>query len=353
MYKDLIRLLQIVLRYSLNEVGIKRFIYITLGTFFVIFLSFLVFQNPDYEILHGENKGKSARIQIDDSSYELIDVKSLIDESSFTNTNVKVHHSLVIKNKVLFDVEYRTDQFGRRFVPSEKKGDQFLIVSGCSFVFGIGVNEEQSLPFILQQELPQYHVYNYGTPGAGTNHMLSEVESNILQNEISEKQGVFIYVYIDGHVSRAMGSLGPIVKATAPYYSWENGQPKRHGTFGSAEPIWTWFRTVILQSWLSKFIAIESYNHVTPKSIQKICSMIKKAQTDFNQQFPSSKFVVFFHPAELVTKNELSQCLDSKNVSYFSAKYQHTNDLLIPHDLHPNSEGNLKTAQEIRDYILK
>lgn len=339
------------------NVSAKRIMFfnvlITLAVFAIIFISFLVFKNPNYKILLGQNEDKASKIYLGEGSYEYIDFKSLMDENTFIKRKVKVRHSLVIKNYKLFDVEYKTDIYGRRFMPLASKSNQFLIVSGCSFVFGLGLDAENSLPYKLQEKLPGYKVYNYGIPGAGTNHILAKIESNTFHKEVQEKSGIFIYVFIDGHIPRTMGSLGPIVKESAPYYKWKNNEPIRDGTFGSAEPAWTWLRTTILQSWLSQVIGIEHYNYIPTSSIQKTCKMIKKAQIEFNKQYPSSRFLVFFHPAEANTYKKLGPCLNSEKVDYLVANYEHNSDLQIPYDLHPNTEGNAKTAGSISDSISK
>ncbi|MEO0038069.1 MAG: hypothetical protein RIQ59_1280 [Bacteroidota bacterium] len=43
-----------------------------------------------------------------------------------------------------------------------------IIILGCSFAYGVGVNDEESFPFLLQTYLKEYEVENYSVPGSAT-----------------------------------------------------------------------------------------------------------------------------------------------------------------------------------------
>jgi hypothetical protein len=43
-----------------------------------------------------------------------------------------------------------------------------IYIYGCSYTYGQGVNDEETYPFLLQQKLPEYDVFNYSIPGHGT-----------------------------------------------------------------------------------------------------------------------------------------------------------------------------------------
>lgn len=56
-------------------------------------------------------------------------------------------------------------------------------IAGCSFTYGMNVDDEQSYPWRLQARLPQYHVINLGVPGYGTVHNLVAIESRLAAGE--------------------------------------------------------------------------------------------------------------------------------------------------------------------------
>ena len=53
---------------------------------------------------------------------------------------------------------------------------EFVIFTGCSFVFGEGVNDNQTLPYLYGKQNPAVRCYNYGFPGYGTQQMLAVLQ---------------------------------------------------------------------------------------------------------------------------------------------------------------------------------
>ncbi|MEK7794954.1 MAG: hypothetical protein AAB353_10505 [Candidatus Hydrogenedentota bacterium] len=61
--------------------------------------------------------------------------------------------------QTVFDVRYRTDAYGRRITPSPDGADRFLVFFGCSFVFGEGIAEDETLPAQTARLLPRVRAY--------------------------------------------------------------------------------------------------------------------------------------------------------------------------------------------------
>ncbi len=59
-----------------------------------------------------------------------------------------------------------------------------LWIMGCSFTYGWSVNDEQSYPWLLQAEFPQYEVVNYGVNGYGTIHSLLQLRRDLAAGRI-------------------------------------------------------------------------------------------------------------------------------------------------------------------------
>ncbi|MEL6255440.1 MAG: hypothetical protein AAFR87_25765, partial [Bacteroidota bacterium] len=43
-----------------------------------------------------------------------------------------------------------------------------IFLLGCSYTYGMGVNDEDSFPYLLQEAFPTYRVKNFGVPGFGS-----------------------------------------------------------------------------------------------------------------------------------------------------------------------------------------
>lgn len=66
-----------------------------------------------------------------------------------------------------YQVRYSTNIKGERDVPSSayESGAPKVLIVGDSFTFGLGVNDEETFSYLLQQKTSQHQVINAGVPG--------------------------------------------------------------------------------------------------------------------------------------------------------------------------------------------
>lgn len=95
---------------------------------------------------------------------------------------IRSHHRLVDDHgAVQYDVIYSVAG-GARATSRTPNSGPALIAAGCSFTFGHGLNDENTWPWRLQENLPGYHVVNAGCMGYGTDQALMAAERQIRQN---------------------------------------------------------------------------------------------------------------------------------------------------------------------------
>src|SRR5215813_6804025 len=65
---------------------------------------------------------------------------------------------------------FTTSSLGHRMThaPDVRSAGRGIWIFGCSFTFGWSVSDDESFPWLLQNDLPAYEVINFGTPGYGT-----------------------------------------------------------------------------------------------------------------------------------------------------------------------------------------
>jgi hypothetical protein len=110
---------------------------------------------------------------------------------------------------MICDVTYEFDSFGRRPHPAKRKShaSRFALLNGGSFVFGEGLQPQETLAFRITQSSHRHYAYNYGLRGTGTNSVLGLVKFTDLASQIQERQGVFVYGYLHFRLQRANGFL--------------------------------------------------------------------------------------------------------------------------------------------------
>jgi len=81
------------------------------------------------------------------------------------------HHRFVSRDKVDFDVWY-SFRNGERISADREPTGPDVIVTGCSFTFGHGLNDSDAWPWLLQHQLADYHFHNVACMGYGTDQAL-------------------------------------------------------------------------------------------------------------------------------------------------------------------------------------
>jgi len=71
---------------------------------------------------------------------------------------------------------------GRRKVPLAQKPAEEIYMMGGSFVFGLGLPDEQTLPAKLQQRFPEFQFQNLAVPAYGTLQTLITAEEELAQS---------------------------------------------------------------------------------------------------------------------------------------------------------------------------
>lgn len=217
--------------------------------------------------------------------------------------SAQVESIKTIDGELVYHAIYTTDQFSRRVTPGQTGPgrDKFLLVFGDSFTFGEGGQDNETLPYYLAQQAPGYRAYNYGFSGYGPQQMLARLQSDDLAAQVPEKAGIGLYIFIDAHVERAIGSMYVYNAwgADMPYYTvnWR-GQVERQGSFRTGRPVLS-----RLYSWLATTEFARYYNLNIPSPLRAgdywlTARLIAAARDTFQQKYPGSPFYVVIYPDE-------------------------------------------------------
>jgi hypothetical protein len=66
------------------------------------------------------------------------------------------------------------------------KGLPLVYFYGCSFTYGMGVNDWETFPSLLQQQYPEWQFKNYAVPGYSTVHGLLQLQSAIEKDKLPQ-----------------------------------------------------------------------------------------------------------------------------------------------------------------------
>ena len=264
------------------------------------------------------------------------------------------NHKKFYDNKVVFDVRYATDEFGRRKTtsPANETADRFVAFFGCSQVFGFGLEERQTLPDQFAQYFPNTAVYNYGVPGYGPHNMLAKLQTGDLRREIKQRRGVLIFEFIDSHIERAVGAPNCFQNWSHPYYRLgKNLRPVRFKNFLIGRPLTTMTFRVLVESGLLTPFGAELDFIPRKKHYQLVQALFEESMRKFAAQFEVDGFYVLIYPDfnSRVTRKMTSQLERSPVpvLNYLDLFDGESDRLQIPHDGHPNGLANKLIARRL------
>lgn len=196
-----------------------------------------------------------------------------------------------------YRLTYTVDRFNLR--PTEKQrgtAEKYVVLGGCSFTFGVGLEDRHTLPTLLQHQLPEYQGYNLGSMGGGLHTVIRHVEHFNPRDYLKEKSGDFIYVFMEDHVRRFLGKYRFIRWAfpTAPHYRVQEGKVTYQGKIGE--------QTKAKIFSFSRNLGIENYlpyldDEITDADLEEFAAAVAHLKTIVEEKFPSVKFHFAVHPS--------------------------------------------------------
>jgi hypothetical protein len=238
--------------------------------------------------------------------------------------NTQVIASRDTEDETLYRVPYSIDSYGRRITPVEDSAPRpnYVLFFGGSYAFGEGVNDDETTPYYVSKVAPDYRAYNYGVGGYGPQHMLANLQRENITAEIEESQGLLIYIFINEHVLRAIGSMGIHVQRgeVMPYYYIDtDGKLKRNGDLVSGRPVLSVLYNVVGSSQILKFFHFDLPLEPGDRDFQTTARIIEEARNVYREKFHNDQFYVLIFPGLGVP--ELLPYLDAAGVKYLD--YSH------------------------------
>ncbi len=264
-------------------------------------------------------------------------------------------HRYFVNDSLIYDHQYAVDSLGRRHVPLQLPDslyNEFAILTGCSFMFGYGVADEGTFAHAIDS-IHGLRPYNYAVAGRGPQHLLTMLRDSNLVTQVKEPNGSLIYLYIDDHIPRLIGSRR-LIKMWArhfPYFFLENGELRQDGTFTTGRPILTAIYRILTQSAFIDLFDIEIPRWTFDSHLRLAAAVFAASKQEFQRQFPAGDFLVIIGPNSLLAPR-LVHFLDEYDVPYVD--YSQLLDKERPEyklhrtEGHPNGLYYKRIAEELK-----
>ena len=198
------------------------------------------------------------------------------DIGSLPVPNLATEFSEFLDGRLIADVTYTIDANGLREIPAPSEGRARKVVFfGCSFMFGHGVEDDQTLPYyFIQDSGGTFEGFNFAGEGWGPHQMLREIENGFVRR-VTGTPDLAVYEVIPDHLRRVAGR--------AP---WEDG-PKYElcpgdeacysGPYHSS--YYNFLRRRFNESWAVKYFDARFAKLSRPSDIPLFLAVLKRTRT--------------------------------------------------------------------------
>lgn len=265
---------------------------------------------------------------------------------------------LLVDDRIVWDVTYTTDRFGRRNTVShvKKAASGVAVFFGCSFLFGEGSEDHQTIPSQFCKFATNLNAINYGVPGWGTQHMLALLQSGKLPARISGPVLLGIYLYLpEVHEARLVGDMDVMNSFGQGFPCFElglSGQVVRNGSFTTARPMTRVFYNLMGGSHLRARLGL-NFPRRSEEHYRLTAAVIGESASVFRELFPESRFMVVVYPDSEGENLTVRLCramgLEVLNLQGLfnpsEVAWHHSGDG------HPTPAANVLVAQGIAQYL--
>ena len=258
-------------------------------------------------------------------------------------------HEIIIRGlDTIINAEYTFDRFGRRLMPERRNVTQATIFMGCSYTFGDGVSDNQTLPYQYYENDTTKNVYNYAIDGWGPQQTLKLLQKRNIRNEVLGDTVTGIYVFIEDHLRRVICDKHHVVSWTKDFdcFAIEHDSLISKGTFAEQYPYRLWFYKIITET--KVFDRFDIPLHPTIDSYRITAGIIKQSALAFGHQFKQSRFYVVIYPGQDTHIIPYLETLGVKVID-LSSLFKDPVEMLIPNHGHPIPKAYEIVAQKIYD----
>lgn len=283
------------------------------------------------------------------------------------NANSTTKSTVKFKDgSIVFDVTYSIDSYSHRTIPDQDKQsrNKFLLVFGDSRIFGVGVNDNETLPYFLSKFISDYHIYNYSIPNFGIENAYMLMQHNDISNEISETEGSALIFFNFSQVLYLIGSMDYVTSSGEQFSHLclnEKNEFEVYRNYKSKHPWKFLLYKILSKSNMVKFFRID-FPSVNENSLTTFLHMIDsiKEMISSSRKFKNIYFVFLpsYYVVDQDVNNIFKKMLDFRKISYLDLSQEKfdknfLDNLYLKGDFHYTPQGMHAFAEVISDFLIK
>jgi hypothetical protein len=257
--------------------------------------------------------------------------------------------------RVLYDAIYTIDPDGLRHIPAEIQGGPFTVAFvGCSYMFGHGLNDDQTLPyFFLKDAHGTFRGFNFAVDDWGPHEILREIELGKMATVV-KRPNLVVYEALSDHLVRTSGrnAFDPF---GARYVLCGDNSLCYEGPFHSRsyELLLNW----LFRSWTFWYIQWHYLRRVRNADLPLYVAIVARIRDSVERD--GSKFVVLFWDSwpqdDAIIRALQVRGIDVIRVTGFipDLRTNQVKYLISPFDPHPSAMTNQMLADHLLQHVRK
>ncbi|MPR35151.1 hypothetical protein [Salmonirosea aquatica] len=224
-----------------------------------------------------------------------------------------------LKDNVRYDtVTISTDSLGRRAtpLPDSLPRPRYALFLGCSYTYGDGVSDTQTLPYYFQALSPTYRAYNYGYMAYSPLHTLALLQQGALERQIPQKDGFAVFTLINDHLDRVIPATRWIELTQGRFPYLDKKTMHTEGIFADKRRLYTQAVLNFQGTGLQQIMKWGYPRTHTDAHYQLLVDIIKKSEEEYTRHFGNNRFYVVVFPGNPLSA-ETERLFKAKGIHYF------------------------------------
>ena len=259
----------------------------------------------------------------------------------------------------MYHVHYSIDGNGRRLVPGSERRlfAPALFFFGCSFMFGDGLEDEETLPAMAARAFEgRIRVENCAFSGWGPQQMLVQMTHPSFVWPGSEK-AVAVYGFVDAHIGRSSGEMLVVANwgMGFPYFHFDKtGNLVQEGSFGTGRPLISHYLAQVGGMGITKLFQPRWPPWPLEEEFVLTEALINASRNAFLQIYPDGEFHILIYPGQTYGRRFLPSW---RQQGIPVLDLAHRDDLrapeflVHPEDGHPNAMANRRIMKALWTHL--
>lgn len=262
---------------------------------------------------------------------------------------------LLKTGETLTQAKYSFDSLGRRQSPPCPDCKKHMAFAGCSFTFGQGLENHQTLPVHYRNLATEVRTLNLARIGGSVSDLIYMLTHEKKLKDVKSPGRLLVFFYGEMHLPRFIGTartVGLWNQYGADVHSKDSDKTfSFQGGFTESRPLFTILSRIIMKSHFVRLTGFDWPNAWSDQSFLKYAQALKYTEKLYKEHHIDNQLIVVIPPLDRTSPGLISHLENLKlpylDYSQFPIKRVTQEPLFMDHDGHPTEKYNRVLAQQL------